>query len=324
MNVTATPATKPVSASPRRVAVGVCTYKRMNFLARCLEHVAVTARHSGEHVEVIVVDNDGQDPAVAELVGRASASTGVPMHYRIETTPGIAAARNAVFDEATRRGISMMAMLDDDEWPSEDWLAALLRRQHTTGAVVVGGPVRPVFPDSAARLRRWARYWSVEPQFLDGKPFVFCSCNFLVHLDAIADEPRPLFDGEFGLSGGEDTVFFRKLFYRGHPMAWADDALMYEEVPPDRAKLAWMRKRRYGVGNHAVRWEGLHGRGNPLIKTCGLSVRLLFYPLLRREPESPWMGWLLEADKVRGRWAGHLGSVHMGYARPDGRGKACD
>lgn len=311
--------------APRRVAVGVCTYKRVKFLERCLQHIAITARRSGETVDVIVVDNDGQDPEVGRVVAQVAESSGVPMHYRIETTPGIAAARNAVFDEAGRLGVSFMAMLDDDEWPAEDWLAALLRRQASTGAVVIGGPVRPVFPDAAAHLRRWARYWSVEPQFLDGKPFVFCSCNFLVHLDAIVNEARPLFDGEFGLSGGEDTVFFRKLFYRGHPMGWADDALIYEEVPLDRAKLGWMRKRRYGVGNHAVRWEALHGRGRPLFKTFALSFRLLFYPLLRREPESPWLGWLLELDKVRGRWAGHLGSVHMGYARPDGRGKkACD
>lgn len=307
------------------VAVGLCTYKRRVSLERTLKHVAIAATELGRPVTVIVVDNDGNDPLVRQSVEQFGTDSGLQVRYIVESTPGISAARNAIFDEASRLGVRFMAMIDDDEWPAPAWLKELLKTQEAEQAAVVGGPVRPVFPDSAAHLRKYARYWSVQRQFLEGKPFVFCSCNFLIDMQAIASEQRPLFDEKFGLSGGGDTVFFRKLFYRGHPMAWSEEAWIHEEVPQSRAGFKWMRQRRYRVGNHAVRWESIGGKGlRSLAKTLGITARLPFYPLFRREPESPMIGWLLEYDKIRGRWASHFGDVFVEYARPDEPGqKSC-
>jgi succinoglycan biosynthesis protein ExoM len=139
----------------------------------------------------------------------------------------------------------------------------------------------------------------------------------LIDLHALRDRPRPLFDAGFGLSGGGDTVFFRSLFYAGLQMAWSDQAIVSEEVPPSRASTAWMRTRRFRVGNHAVQWETRDaGTVRPALKTLGLIARLAIYPLLLREPESMVFGWLLEFDKVRGRIAAHLGTGVVEYARP--------
>ena len=308
-----------------QLVVGVCTYKRRVSLVRLLEHIAISAQHTGCRITIIVVDNDGLDPQIEKTVERFSALAGVATRYRVETTPGISAARNAVFDEAHSLGAHYMAMIDDAEWPPPNWLAALLRTQAATNAVVVGAPVRPVFPAHAKALNKYARYWSVDKQFLHGKPFVFCTCNFLIDMRAIESETRPLFDDAFGLSGGGDTVFFRKLFFGGHAMAWAESAWIYEEVPPSRAAFSWMRKRRFRVGNHAVRWESIDGGALRSIgKTLALTLRLLIYPALRREPESPLVGWLLELDKVRGRWASHFGEMFVEYARPVAPGeKVC-
>jgi glycosyltransferase involved in cell wall biosynthesis len=307
------------------LAVGLCTYKRRVSLERTLHHVAIAAQHVDSAPVVIVVDNDGDDPAVEQSVRAFGQQSGLQVCYRVERTPGISAARNAIFDEADRLGVRHMAMLDDDEWPSPQWLAELLKSAREQQAVVVGGPVRPVFPDSAARLRKYSRYWSVDRQLLHGKPFVFCTCNFLIDMQAIRETPRPLFDAEFGLSGGGDTVFFRGLFFAGHPMAWSEAAWINEEVPTSRASFKWMRQRRYRTGNHAVRWESIGGGGlRSFAKTLGLSVRLPLYPLFRREPESPLVGWLLEWDKLRGRWTGHFGGVFVEYARPVAPGeKVC-
>lgn len=307
------------------LAVGLCTYKRLPSLKRLLEHIAVAAKPLAHPPQIIVVDNDGNDPAVGEAVEAFGRRARLIVHYLVERRPGISAARNLVFDTADRLKVRFVAMIDDDEWPSEAWLSALLSEQERTGATVVGGPVAPVFPAGSEHLQRHARYWSVQQQTLEGRPFVFCTCNFLIDMAAIAASPRPLFDDAFGLSGGGDTVFFRTLFYAGHPMAWAPQALVHEEVPESRASFHWLRQRRYRVGNHAVRWENVgSGPLRSLLKTLGLSVRLLFYPLLRREPESPMVGWLLEYDKVRGRYASHWGDVFVEYARTPAPGeKAC-
>lgn len=313
------------NTSFRGLAVGLCTYKRRASLVRLLEHIAIAAKPLPEPPTIVVVDNDGGDPAVARAVLEFAGSSGIPVRYRVETTPGISAARNAIFDEVEQLGARFLAMIDDDEWPSPQWLVELLGCRSASGATVIGAPVRPVFPESAATLRKYARYWSVDKQFLEGRPFVFCTCNFLIDMQAIAGEPRPLFDEQFGLSGGGDTVFFRKLFFGGHAMAWSDAAWINEEVPVSRASFKWMRQRRFRVGNHAVRWESIGGKSlRSMAKTIAITLRLPAYPLLRREPESPMVGWLLEYDKVRGRWASHFGDFFIEYARPENPGdKAC-
>ena len=305
------------SAPPPRLAVGVCTYKRPAWLRRALEHIAAAGAQLQEPLLVIVVDNDGHDPAVQATVQDVAARTGVAMRCRVEPQPGISAARNAAFSEAENAGVRFLAMVDDDEWPSAAWLAELLRTQAATKASVVGGPVHAVFSDAAARMRKYAAFWSVQPQVIDGRPFVFAGGNFLIDLQAIADVPRPLFDDALGLAGGEDTMFFRGLFQRGHAMAWAEAADVFEEVPDSRATLAWLRPRRFRVGNSAVRAESA-GRAAPrsFLKTLGLTLRLAFYPLLGREPGARLLGWLLEWDKVRGRYAAHFGRVTLEYARP--------
>ena len=309
------PAPGAAATAPLR-AIGIATYRRPAGLARAIDHVAAAVAHAGGTATLIVVDNDGADPAVAETAARHAAAGGLSLDFSVEQRPGIAAARNAIFARADCLGVRWLAMLDDDEWPLPGWLSALEARMDDTGAAVVGGPVMPVFPAAAARLQRIARFWSVQPQMLDGRPFVFCTCNFLVDLDAIRDHPRPLFDDRFGLSGGGDTVFFRSLFNAGHAMAWARDAVMEEDVPPSRASVAWMRTRRFRVGNHAVNWETRdHGWLRPLLKTCALSLRLAIYPLLGREPEAWAWGWVFELDKVMGRWNAHRGRLFMEYAR---------
>ena len=308
------------------IAVGLCTYRRLPGLLRALEHIAVAIRDLDVPPVVIIIDNDGDDPMVAAGVAVFAQRSGLEIVFRIERRPGISEARNALFAAADGLDIRFLAMLDDDEWPSRSWLSALMRVQAETGAAIVGGPARPYFPETAAWLRRHSRYWSVDRQFRHGRPFVFCSCNCMIELEALARISRPLFAADFGLSGGGDTVFFRRLFLAGLPMAWAEDAAVYEAVPPERATLGWIRRRRFRVGNQSVRWERLEDRGwRPVLKTLALTARLVIYPLLRREPESSLLGWCLEADKVRGRYAAHFGTIVFAYARPerDEPGRLC-
>lgn len=307
------------------VGIGFCTFRRVHGLKNLLDHIQRLDGLQTLRPTIVVVDNDGRDPEVAATIDAFREQTGIAVSAIVETKPGISAARNAVFAEAERLNLAWLAMLDDDEWPSPEWLEALFARQAETGAAVVGGPVRPVFPEDRRDLNRYARFWSVDGQMLQGRPFVFCTCNFLVDLTKLATVERPLFDEEFGLSGGGDTVFFRRLFFLGFDMAWAPTAILHEEVPPARASFGWLRQRRFRVGNHAVRWEVLSGgRLRSVAKTVALTVRLAFYPLLRREPDHPMTGWLVEYDKVRGRWASHFGTVFMEYARPKAKGCPID
>jgi len=53
--------------------------------------------------------------------------------------------------------------------------------------------------------------------------------QLLVDLHAVSILGDSPFESEFGLTGGEDSVFFRRLFFAGVGMAWCEDALLYEK-----------------------------------------------------------------------------------------------
>lgn len=299
-----------------RVAVCICTWMRPQQLGRLLKSLASMERP--DSTLFVIVDNDGNDPEVGRCVSAFRALCGNTVEYVVEPAPGLSAARNAAIAAARDHGAEAVAMLDDDEWASPDWLAQLLETRRSTGASIVGGPVQPVFPDSSAIRPSVKALWSVPQGRLHGKPYVYCTCNCLFDLDAIANLGAAPFDDQFAFTGGEDAVFFRRLFFAGVSMAWSERAILFEEYTPERASHAWLRRRWYRQGNVGPECEraapdpkGLP----PLLKSLLLAVRLPFYPLVNRRVFAVPFLWLLESERVRGRFARHLGFVFQEYAR---------
>lgn len=305
-----------IASSGRPVGIAICTYRRPAGLARILTALPVGI---GAEIppRVFVVDNDGTDPSIEGIVAEARARTGLDIHLAVEAHPGISAARNRAIAEAKAVGVELLAMLDDDEWPVDGWLPRMLGRQRETGANVVSGTVSPVFPAENQDLAPYGQFWSVLPQRRDGRDFIYATSNVLIDLVAIDDVSRPLFDDAYGLSGGGDLVFFSRLFGLGKTMAWAETAVVLEEVPPKRASWEWQSQRRHRSGNHMVMEEeqSAGGRLKPILKTAGLCARLTIYPLLGREPGARLRGWWLESMKIRGRIAAHRGLLVHEYAR---------
>jgi succinoglycan biosynthesis protein ExoM len=298
------------------IAVSACTYKRPDQLARLLDSFMLIKTPAD--VEFVIVDNDGADPEVERVAQDFRDRSGKTLHLVVETRAGISAARNAAFAKARAIGAEKIAMVDDDEWVTENWLPELLKTQKETGAVIVGGPVRPVFSENRQDLAKHATLWSVERDYLGGKPFVFCTCNFMLDLaivEPLGDEP---FDHAYGLTGGGDTVFFRTLALRGNEMAWSEEAFIYEEIPDSRANIKWLRQRRYRAGNVAYRWETefpTPSDMNPKLKTLAAVVRLPLFPLLGKWRGPLFLAWYLEFEKVRGRLAAQFGSLYAEYGR---------
>jgi succinoglycan biosynthesis protein ExoM len=299
------------------VAVCICTFRRRKQLSRLLSTLRVILRPPS--TRFVIVDNDGEDPAIEALVADFRDSTDAPVEYLIERRQGISAARNAAVAAALRMGAGAIAMLDDDEWPSRDWLLNLVATRAASGAAIVGGPVEPVFESTSRVPKKFEWLWSVRKGQLDGKLYVYCTCNCLIDLAAMAflgDRPFP---EEFGVSGGEDAVFFRRLFFAGTEMAWAEEAIVFEEIPAERASMAWIRQRWFRHGNVGVRCErAAPGRNDfsPFLKTVLLCMRFPLYPLLSRSPVRAPFLWVLEAERIRGRMAAHLGVIGQEYGRP--------
>lgn len=242
------------------VLVAVLTYRRPDDLAAVLplldEEVAAV-RADGIDAGVLVVDND-PDAGAAEVVTRhLQLHEGSAARVVHEPEPGISAGRNRALAEA--RDAAVLVFVDDDERPVRGWLAALLAEQRRTGAVAVAGPVVSTFEGD---LDPWlaAGGFFERRQLPTGTTITVAATNNL-----LLDLPRVraaglTFDPAFGLSGGGDTLFTRRLAQVG-TMVWCAEAGVTDVVPAARTTRDWVLRRAFRSGNSATRVDRVLATG---------------------------------------------------------------
>lgn len=244
------------------VAVGVCTYRRPE-LRGTLRSLEGQALPSGTRLSIIVVDND-DTPTARNMVESFASGSQHNVIYRFAPSGNISIARNAALEEAERRELSVLAFIDDDEIAPSDWLDTLITRLADANADVVVGPVRAIYPTDAPRWMQHLSIHDTRPETgADGRPIAGHSCNVIMNLASDALTGRR-FDLERGVSGGEDTAFFRAAMQDGAQIAFAPTAWLDEPVTPERATISWLLKRRFRMGQthgNLLRQEnGTHGR----------------------------------------------------------------
>lgn len=295
---------------PQRVAVCIASYRRPEGLLALLGALDAQV-FEGERpgVVLVVADNDALESA-RPVCEDAAQRLSLPLRYTVEPRKGIPFARNAAV--AAAGDAEWLAFIDDDEIPEPRWLATLLRIQSQTGADVVTGPVLP-------RFERMPMPWLVQGGFFapsrrpTGAPMQTAyTNNALVRGRALA-EIGELFDERFTYGVGEDTELFSRLAARGARIVWADEAVVHERVPPERACTRWLLRRGFAVGTAtthiAVRRRGaLRAGGAALLHgVFCLAKGLAGAALSRRGTRADRVRWLQLAAFGAGRLAGVAG-----------------
>jgi glycosyltransferase involved in cell wall biosynthesis len=239
-----------MSADPRTlITIGVLTFRRPDDLAAILPLLleqAAEVETPDRRVEVLVVDNDASASG-RPVVDRLAAGR---VRYVVEPTPGIAAARNRVLEEAA--GSTVLVFIDDDERPHARWLGHLLDTQARTGADAVAGAV---VSDFDGVLDPWvaAGGFFQRRRLKTDTPIEVAATNNLLLDMAAVDSLGLRFDPAFGLSGGSDTLFTRQLTSAGRVMLWCDEAVVTDWVPAPRMSRDWVVRRSFRYGNSATR-----------------------------------------------------------------------
>ncbi len=231
------------------VVVAIPTFKRLTSLARLLG--ALERLETQAKVIVVVADNDAKDHGGYDFCRSICAKYRWPLDPVIAEERGIAQVRNTLVERAlTYPNAAFVAMLDDDEWPSPQWLDALLRVQADTGADVVEGSI--LF-EGGERFGKEFDGVSDMRRPTGPTPMLEGAGNLLISRACFEKLASPWFDPAFALTGGEDRDFFERVKVSGGHFAWADDALAYTQVPERRQSLDWVLKRAYGIGNAEMR-----------------------------------------------------------------------
>jgi glycosyltransferase involved in cell wall biosynthesis len=306
-----------------KVAVAIPTFRRPHGLERLL--TALAHLETSADVEIVVADNDAAGHEGLDLCQKLAPFYRWSLTSMVVKERGIAQARNALAEYILAYSdADFVAMLDDDEWPSVQWLDAFLRVQKKTQADALRGTILREFESVpgpwAAQLQGIApvRAPSGLIEMIDG------AGNVMIARHCFDRLTKPYFDPAFALTGGEDRDFFTRLQQAGRRFAWADEAVCTEFVPASRANLDWALKRAYRIGNSDMRvflkyapaWSARLHEG---LKIAGaialypfLQLALAPSPSRRAEPLCKLYRAWGKIAAVFGRYYNEYAAVHGG------------
>jgi glycosyltransferase involved in cell wall biosynthesis len=236
------------------ISVCVCTYRRPALLKRLLNELIRQDTGGLFTYSIVVADND-EARSAETTVEELHAVCAVSIVYCVEPRRNIALARNKVVAHAEGEYV---AFIDDDEFPSPEWLLKLFRTCNEYKVDGVLGPVKRHFDQTPPAWFRKSRIYdrAANPtgQLVDWKEAR--TGNVLLRRRVIAEEAAP-FRPEF--RAGEDQDFFRRKIEAGFVFIWSADAVVFETIPPAR----WKR-------SYILRKAALQGATAALQPNCGV------------------------------------------------------
>lgn len=265
-------------------------------LKRLLGFLERQRNPSGITFSVVVADNDIEESAKSEVALFAERAL-FPVRYCVEPRRNIALVRNKAIEHAQ---CEYIAFIDDDEFPSDDWLEKLVETCEREQVAGVLGPVRPHFDSNPSP-------WIVRGGFCDRPEhptgtFIEWSQgrtgNVLFRRSILRDVSEP-FRAEFG-TGGEDQDFFRRMMERGHRFVWCNEAVVYETVPPARQTRRYMLHRALLRGRNSLKHP--KGRCPMILKSfAALPLYVITLPLMFLRGHHWFMRYLVKLFDHLGR-----------------------
>jgi glycosyltransferase involved in cell wall biosynthesis len=238
-----------VAAEIDEITVCICSYRRPELLERLLAALSKQRTDGWFTFSCAVVDND-ESASARSVVERLQPTYPVPLRYAVEPARNFALARNRALGMVSGK---LLAFIDDDEVPPEDWLLQLWQTLYQYGADAVLGPVRPYFerqpPAWVVRSRVCER-----PSHPTGSLLHWTKTrtgNVLLHMSVVREDGI-WFDPAYG-TGGEDVDFFKRAAHAGKRFVWCEEAPAYELVPEARLRRRYHLKRAFLLGRVSLK-----------------------------------------------------------------------
>jgi succinoglycan biosynthesis protein ExoM len=232
-----------------QIAVCICTFRRPDLLQRLLRGLDEQETGGLFTYSIVVSDNDQLRSAEETVSSFASTSSVTSIRYCMEPQQNIALARNKAVANAAG---DFVAFIDDDEFPTKNWLLTLFTACEKYKADGVLGPVKPHFDEKPPN-------WVVKGKFYDRPSYPTGliidgrkgrTGNVLVKKQVFAAVGEQPFRPQFRT--GEDQEFFTRAIGLGYRFIWCHEAAAYEVVPRIRWKRTFMLRRALLRGATAV------------------------------------------------------------------------
>jgi glycosyltransferase involved in cell wall biosynthesis len=227
------------------LAVCIPTFKRPDFLKKTILSITQSNLEGSNirKINIIVVDNDA-DKTAEVVVGNLMDE--IPERYHLQyfnfPQKGLSNVRNNLLEKALQLKPTYVVFIDDDEYASKDWLKELVSAIVRNKSDMVVGRVISVFehevPESTS-------YWFEKGDHPNDSAIkIISSANMIISTEFLSRSGLK-FDKRFNSTGAEDTYFGIQAGYEGAQIYWAQNAVVYETVTKNRAKLNWLLRRRF-------------------------------------------------------------------------------
>ncbi|HEY1056782.1 MAG TPA: glycosyltransferase, partial [Emticicia sp.] len=206
------------------VSVCLCTFKRLS-LIDTIAGISIQNLPPGVSLEIIVIDSDLQRSA-KKIIEDAKSRFNLEIKDFVADKSGISSARNKAIKEATGE---WLVFIDDDEVPDCNWIKCLLSCASEFSSTVVFGEVKTIYPsgtpDWIVKENLFGKQLPATGTIVTHGP----TSNALVLRKLVENQPY-LFNEAFGVTGGEDTEFFYRLYKDGAKMVTSKESIVFETV----------------------------------------------------------------------------------------------
>lgn len=299
------------------VVLGVITCRNPAGLEKLLR--SLSEHDKSLFYRLVVVENDQAKDGmeVCERLNAAGFTPRIEVHF--ESRQGISYARNRVLTESRSEPFDYVAMLDDDEYPTQGWLHKLVRKARAEGADVVCGPVVGVLPTPPAPPLLESDFERPGWTQRGDRTLVLATGNVLFSAALVERHAGDWFAGSYALTGSEDSEFLLRTFSRGAKHAVEMDAVVYEDVPASRATEAWLRRRAHRTANGLFRIRAARqGRTlatmSEIVRIGGLLLMMAVGAVSRRDPRRRGLETSLRLARIRGKLDAIAGRTNEEYA----------
>ena len=310
-----------------KLLVAVLTRQRPKMLGELLDSWAQCTVPAGCEVEFAVIENDAE-PFSGYVAEKFAGRLPGKLSYTVEPRRGIPFGRNAAANMAMKQGFDLLAFIDDDEIADRNWISALLARYRESGAMLIGGPVIGVAEVDQMNFWRRMLFRGIEHRyrqkaarnvagFSNSKrslPTIITN-NWLADVELFTRHQLK-FDESLVVSGGSDASFDRAVSAKGLSKAWAEDARVYEQIPPERISFRYQFRRGRDQSIASARRKRKHASLFPLI-TLPAVVLFRFAGMLAAAVSIPFLGGpaLISLARSSGWLCGRLMALAGGESR---------
>lgn len=300
------------------IVVTIPTFRRPEQLINTLKSLEQQTIQAP--MAAIIMDNDdaGDGAKAARAFFKTSKLQGMVI---IAHDRGNCHAYNAGWATALEefRNFRWLAVIDDDEIASQNWLLELTAAALDTHADLVGGPQVAQFPKNAPRYITQHPVFKPHYDQSGAVDILYSSGNVLIARKVLEHMPAPFLNPLFNFTGGGDSDFYQRCKGAGFSFAWCQDAPVFEPVPKQRATFRWVHARslRNGALSSLIEKRTHNNRFKTIMKTLALCAAAPLRAIALMVKTRSLIAGLYHIQIALGRLLQEAGIINEQYRNPE-------